>query len=288
VKTVHNISMGQRLSWGFLIALAVGLGAWLPQGALTRAVYAAARAAVSWYTLYGYPGYLTLAGKDAVVRYRPGDAADAVLVLAGTEKYYARVMADFGVRPGGPVPVVVYPTAASLNRSFGWAGDLNAEGAYWAGVIRVLAPSAWITVDNANVEKDIFLDEGPMAHELTHLAVDLRTGGNAPRWLQEGLAQWEENRLTGFRLPPPDDDTWYSLDDLTNRFDSLTDQRAAYYQSLAAVTYMYGRFGPQAVDVLLSRLGAGEAIGPALAGAFGEGPADFALRYRQFARAGLD
>jgi len=283
MKKVHNIGIRRPLSWGCLVALAVALGAWLPRGAPARAAYAATRAVVSFYTVHGYPGYLTMSGKNAVVRYRPGEAADAALVMAGVDKYYARVMADFGVRPKGPVPVVVYPTASSLNRSLGWAGDLNAEGAYWAGVIRVLAPSAWIEAGGGIIEKDIFLDEGPMAHELTHLAVDLRTGGNAPRWLQEGLAQWEEQRLTGARPPELSGGTWYSLADLTTRFDSLTDQRAAYYQSWAAVTYMYDAFGWQAVDGLLTRLGEGEPVGLALTGALGEDPARFAAAYRRFA-----
>ncbi|HUW64472.1 MAG TPA: hypothetical protein VMW83_07215, partial [Spirochaetia bacterium] len=239
-------------------------------------------------TVYGYPGYLTMTGKNVVVRYRPGDQADAGLVLAGAEEYYGRVMADFGVSPTGRVPVVVYPTATSLNNSFGWAGDLNAMGAYWAGVIRVVAPSTWIDVGSPQVERDIFFDEGPMAHELTHFAVDELTGGNCPRWLQEGLAQWEEMQLTGFQLPPPDSGTWYSMDDLSNHFDSLTDQSAAYYQSLAAVTYMYKHFGPDQVTNLLHRLRAGESMEQAMSGTLGEKPADFAVQYQKFAAANLD
>jgi len=290
---LHNISVKGWLPWGLLLAVVTGFSAALPRGALARGVYAVTRAVVSWYTVYGYPGFSTMTGKDVLVRYRPGDRADAALVLAAAQRYYGRVTADFGVGRIRPwweprrVPVVVYPTAASLNRSFGWT-DLNAMGAYWAGTIRVLAPSAWITAGSLAVQRDIFFTEGPMAHELTHLAVDDRTGGAAPRWLQEGLAQYEERRLTGFQLARPDGDTWYPFAELAGHFDSLTDQRTAYYQSLAAVTCMYRRFGAARVRGLLARLAAGDTMDQAMEDAFGEKTAQFAAEYQKFAVTNLD
>jgi hypothetical protein len=287
MRLSHNINLRGWLSWGLLLVLVAALGALVPRGPLARGVYAATRRLVSWYTVHGYPGYLAMTGKHAVVRYLPGDRADAALVLAATEKYYGRVMSDFGVRPNNPVPVVVYPTAAALNKSFGW-GDLDAMGAYWAGTVRVLAPSAWIGTASPVLDRDIFFAEGPMAHELTHLAVDDRTGGNGPRWLQEGLAQWEDRQLTGFKLPPPEGGTWYSFADLAGCFDSLTDQPTAYYQSLAAVTYMYRRFGAPKVNALLDLLRAGRSMEQALSGAFGENTAAFAVQYQKFATTNLD
>jgi hypothetical protein len=99
-----------------------------------------------------------------------------------------------------------------------------------------------------------------MAHELTHLVVDYLTGGNYPRWFTEGVAQYEEYKLTGFELQdttsslkPP----FYSMRDLTGRFDQLPNQTKAYRESLAAVRFIVDYAGEPALHQLIAELGRG-------------------------------
>jgi hypothetical protein len=99
-----------------------------------------------------------------------------------------------------------------------------------------------------------------MAHELTHLVVDYLTGGNYPRWFTEGVAQYEEYKLTGFEfqdatgsLQPP----FYSMRELTEHFDSMPNQARAYGESLAVIRFIVHQAGEPALYQIIAELGRG-------------------------------
>ena len=120
-----------------------------------------------------------------------------------------------GFNPQGKSLVLIYPTREALGKSFGWAADQSAMGVYWAGVIRVLSPMAWVeSAVTSEVEKE-FRSSGPMVHEYTHLVVDYITRGNYTRWLTEGVAQYVERDITGFVLSEPlirFEEEWFPLE----------------------------------------------------------------------------
>lgn len=208
-------------------------------------------------------GWQEIDGPNFIVRYQPQDDNTAKMVLNVAEKSYKPVTDSFGFAPRSKTLIVIYPTKESLSRSFGWTADESAMGVYWAGVIRILSPNAWVgETDPAQFTK-VFENEGPVAHELTHLIVDYKTGGNYTRWLTEGIAQYEEAKVTGYhmdheKIVSPEE--LYPLSKMDGGFDNLEDQNLAYYESLQAVRYMVMRYGESSIDKVLTNLGRGRTM----------------------------
>lgn len=208
-------------------------------------------------------GWGEIQSSHFIVRYHPQDEKNAELVLSTAEKSYQPVISRFGFNPKEKTLIVVYPTKESLGRSFGWAADESAMGVYWAGVIRVLSPTLWIDETEPEKVQEIFETEGPVAHEFTHLMVDYLTGGNYTRWFTEGIAQYEEKRITGYQLEQRDvkhPGELYPLSRMDADFDRLTDQGLAYYQSLQAVNYIVDRYGEESLRNVLGDLGKGNSM----------------------------
>lgn len=146
---------------------------------------------------------LVLEGKNFRVQYQDLDANVAGLVLDTAESIFTSVNQSLGFVPTRKVPVVIYPDEQSLARCFGWPADEAALGVYWIGTIRILSPNVWAAGPDGTVDAAAFIENGPMAHEYTHYVIDYLTGGNYPRWFTEGVAQWQEKRLTGFAFSNP-------------------------------------------------------------------------------------
>ncbi len=208
------------------------------------------------------------------VRYAPktGEAEMAKLVLENAEEIYAPVVEAYGYPANKKVLVVLYPTRSAMGKTFGWDADESAMGVYWGGVIRVLSPEQWIPEqEQANI-KAVFASSGPMAHELTHLVVDYRTGGNYTRWLTEGIAQYKEWEVTGFQFDEPDgqiDQELYRLNQMDGNFDHLPNQALAYRQSLLAVEYLVSKNGKEKINLLLDELGKGNTTDQAFRKVYG-------------------
>ncbi|MEW5897755.1 MAG: peptidase MA family metallohydrolase [Bacillota bacterium] len=237
-------------------------------GEIRGYAYQAVKELYRMHTLFASRHLVTIRGEHFLVRYSPGIAAHAPLVLETAEKAYNQLAGKYDFQGRG-IPIIIYPSRAELNACFGWPASESAMGAYWAGVIRVLAPEAWIP-EGDDVE-EIFISSGPMVHELTHLMVDNLTKGNVPRWLTEGLAQYEEYRLTGFQFAAPEVSRKqsYSFREMDGEFDRLDDQALAYRQSLAAVEYLLEVYGENKIKRILKALAAGKNMDEALQGAIG-------------------
>lgn len=210
--------------------------------------------------LYKTQNLLMLEGQHFVVRYEPENSGIAAMVLENAESIYQPIANAFGYQPKEKVNIIIYPTRAALNKSFGWEADESAMGVYWAGVIRVLAPDQWIDSADQQEMSRIFASDGPMAHEFSHLVIDYRTRGNYPRWLTEGLAQYQEYKLTGFRFTEPQGrltGQLYAFKQMDKNFDYLPNQSLAYRQSLAAVQFLVEQYGDESLEKLLQELSAG-------------------------------
>lgn len=224
----------------------------------------------------------SLEGRYVRVVYRVEDAGYAPIVLEASEKFYRPVAEKYGLKSSKKVTVVVYPSREELNASFGWPASESAMGVYWAGVIRVLSPAAWAEGESMEEMRESFINAGPMAHELTHLAVDYATRGNCPRWFTEGLAQFEEHRLTGFRFSyqRSDSEEFYSLKEMDGSFDDLPDQALAYRESLSAVEYIDSVYGEEKLREIVRLLGSGHGMGQSLKMALGVDQDSFEQNWR--------
>lgn len=219
--------------------------------------YTAVRELAKFHAMLGTLGLDKLTSEHYYIKFKPGDRDLAALVLITAESFYQPVAGQFDFTMRGRIPIVLHSSRADLNRYFGWEANESAIGVYWAGVIRVLSPAAWVNVQEPERLAEIFATEGPMAHELTHLVVDYLTGGNYPRWFTEGVAQYEEYKLTGYEIAGDnyaDLPGYYSYSELAGDFDSLTDQTAAYRGSLDAVRFIVSRGGEPAIAQIMVEL----------------------------------
>ena len=210
----------------------------------------------------------SLTSEHFFVKYNKGDLEDARIVLQTAERYYDSIASNYGFKSAKPLVVVVYSSRQELNSFFGWPASISAMGAYHAGIIRVLTPRAWILPGGEEQIKNIFMNSGPMAHELTHLVLDKVTEGNIPRWFTEGVAQNEEYKLTGFQFGGGDysfdKKTMYDLGKMDKDFDNLPDQRLAYRQCFSAIQYLEKEYGPDSVHQILNVLAGGGSISKAM------------------------
>lgn len=231
-------------------------------------------------------GWPEVESEHFVIKYKRGDEESARLVLEEAERVYGPLCEFFGYRPEKKVPVAVYTDRASLNRLFGWGSDESAMGVYWAGVLRLLSPEAWLGEIPLQEAKPLFRERGPVAHEYIHLLVDYKTRGNYPRWLTEGLAQFGEERIAGAEpftegvLPLK-----VSLEELDKRFDEPAWQDYSYGVARDLVIYLADSYGSKAIPRLLDALGRGENLDGAFRQATGAGLDRFLEGYRQFAGA---
>ncbi|RKO65564.1 peptidase MA family metallohydrolase [Desulfofundulus salinus] len=272
IKTQPPPGTGQLLLWFWLkimavfVALVFILVIRVP-GQIRGYVYNIFREAARAQVMISTRHMLTLSDGHFVVRYYPGDADSALLVLKTAREFYPLVSRDFRFSSKKKIPLIVHPTRESLNASLGWPASENAMGVYWAGVIRVLSPNAWIDARDPRQVEEVFVVSGPVAHELTHLVVDYITRGNVPRWFTEGVAQYEEYRLTGFRFARTGDfagEPLYDFAEMERDFDQLPNQTLAYWQSLAAVEYLVEVYGEESLHKILAALGQGRDMDAAL------------------------
>lgn len=222
--------------------------------------YAAIRELVKTHTIIGTWRMEKLTSDHFFIKFSPEDRREAELVLDTAEFFYRPVTEEYNFTPRRRIPIILYSSREALNESFGWEASESAMGVYWAGAIRVLSPGAWIEQVEPGRVAEVFKSSGPMAHELTHLVVDYLTGGNYPRWFTEGVAQYEEYKLTGFEFQDATgalQEPFYSMRDLTEHFDSLPNQARAYRESLSAVRFIVSYAGEPALYQIIAELGRG-------------------------------
>lgn len=127
--------------------------------------------------------YENTATRHFLIRY-DGGTADSNLVRELTdflEKECRDLSAQFDFYPSTPIVVVLYPAQQYYNVTDApvWSGGAN------DGKIK-------LPIKGLNSLTDEL--RGVLTHELTHSFIDLKTSGNCPVWLQEGLAQYSEGK----------------------------------------------------------------------------------------------
>jgi hypothetical protein len=146
------------------------------------------------------------------------------LILRELEASYARLGDFLGLRPARRIQVQVY-AAPLFDANFAPYFRFPAAG-FYAGVIRVRAGTGF---DHALARC--------LRHELVHAALDQVAPSLAlPGWLNEGLAEWFEARLDGWRGPG----------DGQIEFLRRAAQAGALFPLSALASPGFGRFGPDA------------------------------------------
>lgn len=193
------------------------------------------------------------------ILYMPESRNDLSIVENAAERTYKIVGRDFDFFPKKKTVIIVFPNSASLQREFNWPLDDNTQGAYYRGIIYVQSHESLF--GKSKECRRVFFEKGPLVHEYTHLAVDYLTSGNHVQWFTEGVAQFEEQRVTGYTLRQDfeiDLSIDYSYEDMFNSFAELEDVPRAYMKALDMVNMLAEEGGMGEIREILWRLRSGE------------------------------
>lgn len=220
------------------------------------------------------PSYYASAEAGCCRVYFPrGREDEARAVLAQAREHVRALESDLGYRLPDKLTIVISPDRRRMSATL-WGGRAdNALGAYWRGVLWVLAPGAWLDTKQSGWQEE-FAVEGPVVHELSHRLLDGASAGNVPAWFDEGVAQYEEFKHTGFEWVEPANrlnQRLYSIEELGERFNELPNEALAYREAFLLVRYMVEARGEGVLRQVAGDLGRGLGPGQAIAGATGMG-----------------
>ncbi|MDX2165523.1 MAG: peptidase MA family metallohydrolase [Deltaproteobacteria bacterium] len=206
------------------------------------------------------------------IGFAPGEhesRAAAELVEQGLERAYFHVGRKLDLYPGERVPVVLYPSEEfhDVTQTPSWSSGV------YDGRIK-LPVGNLVGGDQAALERTL-------RHEYAHMLVHELGRGNAPVWLNEGVAIWSEETRDGDRtdwaLGAIAGQELFPLATLQGPFLQLPADRVhvAYAQSYLATRALLVRHGAQPIRSLLEALGAGEPFDQAFRGTFNQDLAGF-------------
>ena len=241
--------------------LTLWLGALWILGSLSmpmeRVGYVAYRRTWIWYTEWHLRHDRRIVTPQFLVLYPTGHQTSAREILHLAENSYPGETASLGVDPKSHIVIALYPSQSALNRAVGISSPQNNNiGFYWHGVIDVLGPHGLhkaLGVPDASYAVD-----GPMAHELGHALLNLAADGNYPAWFNEGIAQWEDYRQTGYQWLTSHNylrhDALYPYSALSSHFYALPHQSLAYREGLVLIKYLVQIRGSQNLRMLIKTL----------------------------------
>lgn len=192
----------------------------------------------------------TPGGGVELVFYRETAAPDLETAVKAAE---LRVAALLGVEATeGPLRVTLYPNRRAFREQAGYRVGAFVKGNYANGQISFFEAPSQSVVEWVSV----------LTHELAHHAVARLSGGQAPRWLSEGIARYVEGetevvnrRRLAQRLSSPGLPPLTRLDDLADRswndIEVYLDMRD---EALLAVDEMARRRGGAGLRDLLTAL----------------------------------
>lgn len=163
---------------------------------------------------------------------------------------YREIGYDFNYYPLRPVVVLLYTPEefARVRSTPSWVGAL------YDGKVRI--PVSGDNLSPRDIKKILW-------HEYTHAVINDRTGNNCPRWLHEGLAQYQEAKVDPIDLPDLGRDRNRLIPvlqlDRAFGFDQPPARvRLAYAQSYSLVGYLINRYGLWRINAILEELGKGK------------------------------
>ncbi len=205
--------------------------------------------------------YLDKQSGRFVLRYDSGQAPGRVDVeiLAALDEMYSDMVGAFNLSPREPIVVILY----RQDTFYDLTGLPPQVDGLYDGKVRV--PISGLSTLPPQLRT-------VLRHELVHAFVFLKTRGHAPRWLQEGLAQWHAGQrppvpAESFRplFEPRDGSAVFRIE---QAFASPAQMGAAYMASWYVVDNLERRYGRGDIDRFLETLAKGDSVEQALYAAF--------------------
>ncbi|MFZ5968292.1 MAG: peptidase MA family metallohydrolase [Bacillota bacterium] len=201
--------------------------------------------------------YQQLETEHFIIHYQTEDEDIIPLIAEASEKHYSDVSRQLGYFPKEKTDVIVYHDPDALMKNANLGQGKPPMGVYYASTIQILSPKLWVQ-EGEDMEK-LFMNEGPMVHEFTHLLVDDLTRGNYPMWFTEGMALYQEYVQTGYQWGKElsYEGEPYTLEQLSGEFDNL-DIMLAYKRSFEIVKTIAENGGLNNLNDVLKELGEGK------------------------------
>ncbi|NLZ92485.1 MAG: hypothetical protein GX922_00480 [Firmicutes bacterium] len=240
-----------------------------------------------WRTLASFPvrrhffAWQHLDTTTFQVRYTAADRDLAFWLAQQAEEAAAEVAQFLPHQPQGKPWLVIAPNQSIIRKVFGWGDGTGALGVYVSDTIVILSPQAWDWLPYQQ-RRALFVQQGPLVHEYTHYVLDLLAGGNYPRWFSEGLAQYLEYKVLGYEWKESASSfqqPLYTLQELEQQFDQLSNQPLAYRQSLSMVSYLAALRTDDSLRTIIELLGQGIPFYQALEEVYGFSAASFYVNW---------
>jgi cellulose synthase operon protein C len=180
-------------------------------------------------------------------------------VIALAHKALATMAAKYEMTVKGPILIEMFPKHDDFAvRTVGLPGMIGALGACFGRVVTLDSP-------RARQPPGDFLWEATLWHELGHVVTLQMSNQRVPRWLTEGISEWEETQARKDWTRPGDamfarvltrgEDI--KLKDFNASFQDPKRIQLAYYQGRLVVDYMVREFGQSSMNRLLRAYGQG-------------------------------
>jgi tetratricopeptide (TPR) repeat protein len=196
---------------------------------------------------------------DLIIRMHKDEAPvlkEYVIPLA--HKALATMAAKYEMTVKGPILIEMFPKHDDFAvRTLGLPGMIGALGACFGQVVTLDSPKAKDPGD--------FLWEATLWHELGHVITIQMSNSRVPRWLTEGISEWEETQARKDWTRPGEAmfartvtrGDAIKLKELNEAFQDPKRISLAYYQGRLVVDYMVQTFGQSGLNKLLRAYGQG-------------------------------
>ena len=185
-------------------------------------------------------------------------------ILPAVKEILSALNSDLGAGSGATEAEVYFYSPQTYHAKFPGTAEANVPAFFRAGEVHARADN---DVNHALLRT--------LRHELTHLLIDKNYGGAVPTWLNEGLAEYQERRITVDPEPNSidyntlviarQDGTFLPLSRLEAsslflRSEGTVMSRLAYTTAFVAVSELIRRHGMSAVRGLLEAAKEGRSV----------------------------
>ncbi len=180
-------------------------------------------------------------------------------VIALAHRALSTMAARYEMSPKGPILIEMFPKHDDFAvRTLGLPGMIGALGACFGRVVTLDSPKA-------RQPPGDFLWEATLWHELGHVITLQMSNQRVPRWLTEGISEFEEVRARRDWTRPGDANyarllnrgETIKLKDLNEAFQDPKRIQLAYYQGRLVVDHLVATFGQSGLNKLLRAYGQG-------------------------------
>ena len=220
--------------------------------------------------------FVTVRDGDFVIRMDKGDAPvmqDSVVALAN--QAMAAMTKRYQFTPKGPILIEIFPKHDDFAvRNVGLPGMIGALGACFGRVVTMDSPKARPPGE--------FMWEGTLWHELAHVITLQMSNQRVPRWLTEGISEYEETVARPEWARGMDvefagllnHDKTIKLAELNASFQDPRRINLAYFQASLLVAHIVDTYGDEGLHKLLRAYGQGLETDDAMRQAIGVGLGD--------------